>query len=78
MLEANGFAKDDICRHMRRIICERCYSVDEFLNVLAGLAQQNEVTNRLKLIVVDSMPALWLMYQGQYIQTGRGEMYYFC
>lgn len=72
MLEARKcHTKDEICTYLTRIKVERCYSAEDFLDILHLLSNDNENTKKLKLIVIDSLPSIWLTYQGTYIQTGE-------
>lgn len=72
MLESrNCYTKTEIFSHLNRIKYKQCYNVEDFLNILHLLADNNENTKNIKFIVVDSLPSIWLTYQGSCIQTGE-------
>lgn len=75
MIESRGITENHCGEIMQRIKCERTYDVDGFINILKELLITIHNYTEVKLLVIDSLPALWcLLYEEK---TDNGNLVIF-
>lgn len=75
MLSHRTDFKTDTLKHvMRNIKVEKCNSPFKLIELIRNLLQKIDFYPKLKLLVIDSLPALWFLFHGNKRSFGQRQL----